>query len=387
MFGLKQRAKQAAPDRRGAALADLVSLHSLGAARWSGRDAASLATTGFKRNVVAYRCVQMIADAASSVQFTVCQQGDRLSDHPLCQLLAAPNPDQSGQSLFESLYGHLQINGNAYLEIIAGQAGPAALYLLRPDRVEVEVGRDGWPAAYIYRTSQGRRRITRRPDGTLPILHLKLFNPVDEQYGQSPLQVAGNAVDLHNASVEWNKSLIDNAARPSGALIYHGVDGATSLTGDQFDRLKGELDETFQGSRHAGRPMVLDGGLDWKPMSLSPAEMDFMSLKNSAARDIALAFGVPPMLLGIPGDNTYSNYREANLSFWRQTILPVVSKVARVLTKDLAEDTIEVSYDIDGIDALQEQRNARLDTILSTDVITDEEKRMALGYPSEPEAR
>ncbi len=387
MLGRKQKAKVAAPEQKGSALSDLISLYGLGNARWSGRDAASLAHTGFKRNVIAYRCVQMISDAAASVPLTVCHQGERLSDHPLCRLLAAPNPDQSGQAMFEALYGHLQISGNAYIEIIGGDAGPIALYLLRPDRVDVELGRDGWPTAYVYRTGSGRRTITRRPDGTLPVLHLKLFNPIDDQYGQSPLQVAGNAVDLHNASVEWNKSLLDNAARPSGALIYRGVDGATSLTGDQFDRLKAELEETFQGNRHAGRPMVLDGGLDWKPMSLSPAEMDFMSLKNSAARDIALAFGVPPMLLGIPGDNTYSNYREANLSFWRQTVLPLIGKVATALSKDLAEDMVDIGFDVDSIDALQEQRMARLETLLSADVLTDAEKRMALGYPSVPEAQ
>ena len=85
----------------------------------------------------------------------------------------------------------------------------------------------------------------------------------------------------------------------------------------QFERLKKELSDQYQGTANAGRPLLLEGGLDWKPMSLSPKDMDFMEAKHSAAREIALAFGVPPMLLAIPGDNTYSNYQEANRVFWR----------------------------------------------------------------------
>ena len=71
---------------------------------------------------------------------------------------------------------------------------------------------------------------------------------------------------------------------------------------------------------------MLEGGLDWKPMGLTPKDMDFLEAKNAAAREIALAFGVPPMLLGIPGDNTYSNYQEANRAFYRLTVLPLLSR-------------------------------------------------------------
>jgi HK97 family phage portal protein len=84
------------------------------------------------------------------------------------------------------------------------------------------------------------------------------------------------------------------------------------------------LQEGFAGAKNAGRPLLLEGGLDWKPLSLTPAELDFINTKNAAARDIALALGVPPMLLAIPGDNTYSNYAEANRAFWRQTVIPLV---------------------------------------------------------------
>ena len=81
---------------------------------------------------------------------------------------------------------------------------------------------------------------------------------------------------------------------------------------------------------NAGRPLLLEGGLSWQPLSLSPKDMDFLEAKNAAARDIALAFGVPPMLLGIPGDNTYSNLAEANRAFWRTSVVPLVTRTAEV---------------------------------------------------------
>ena len=109
------------------------------------------------------------------------------------------------------------------------------------------------------------------------------------------------ALDLHNSAMSWNKALLDNSARPSGALVYQPKDGG-NLTPEQYQRLKAELEDGYQGARRAGRPMLLEGGLDWKAMGLTPRDMDFIEARNGAARDIALALGVPPMLLGIPGD-------------------------------------------------------------------------------------
>ena len=98
-----------------------------------------------------------------------------------------------------------------------------------------------------------------------------------------------------------------------------------------------------QGARNAGRPMLLEGGLDWRPMGFSPSDMEFHETKLSAAREIALAFGVPPMLLGIPGDATYANYAEAHRAFYRLTVLPlatrVTASVAWWLSEHLGDDS------------------------------------------------
>ena len=162
------------------------------------------------------------------------------------------------------------------------------------------------PKGYVY-TANGEsvRFIADVVEGVRPILHLKFFHPANDHYGLSPLEAAATAIDIHNTASRWNKALLDNSARPSGALVYTARDG--NLSPDQFERLKSELEAGFQGAAHAGRPMLLEGGLDWKSMSLTPKDMDFIEAKHVAAREIALALGVPPMLLGIPGDNTWTD--------------------------------------------------------------------------------
>ena len=119
-------------------------------------------------------------------------------------------------------------------------------------------------------------------------------------------------------------------------------------------------------------------------MSLSPNDMDFLQLKHGAAREIALAFGVPPMLLGIPGDNTYSNYREANLAFWRQTVLPLVARMAAALGGWLGPawgEGLRLGLRRRrGGGAFEPEREALWRRVNEADFLTPDEKREAVGY-------
>jgi HK97 family phage portal protein len=221
--------------------------------------------------------------------------------------------------------------------------------------------------------------------GQSNILHLKTFNPSNDYYGMSPLEAAAYGVDVHNAASNWNKSLFDNAARPSGALIYEPKEGSSTLSNDQFTRLKHEMEENFQGSRNAGRPLLLEGGLKWQQIAFSPADMDFINAKHVSAREIALAFGVPPMLLSIPGDNTYSNYREANRALWRTAVLPCVEKIITALNiwlLPLFEAGLRLEIDLDSIVELSSDREAYWQRIGAADFMTINEKRAAVGLKS-----
>ena len=185
------------------------------------------------------------------------------------------------------------------------------------------------------------------------------------------------------------KALLDNAARPSGAIIYRGVDGGGTLSPEQYDRLVHEMEGHHMGARNAGRPMLLEGGLDWKPMGFSPSDMEFHQTKEAAAREIAIAFGVPPMLLGIPGDATYANYQEANRAFFRLTVLPQAAKVAAALSHwlaDLTDERIEIRPDLDQVPALSAERDAQWARVADADFLTQAEKRALLGLPPMPDA-
>jgi len=367
------------PETRAAA--PLLAWAGLPGPVWTPRDYAALAREGYARNAIVYRCVRMVAEAAASLPLIASAP-----NHPLASLLALANPDQTGIELLEAFYGHLQVSGNAYLEVVSLHGEPRELYALRPDRVRVLPGPQGWPMGWEH-TVDGHTTAMLRDaaTGQSPILHLKLFSPIDDHYGLSPLEAAACAIDIHNAGGAWNKALIDNAARPSGALVYRGREGAERLSDDQFARLKADLAATYAGPGNAGRPMLLEGGLEWMPMSLSPAEMDFIGARNAAAREIALAFGVPPMLLGIPGDNTYANYREANLAFWRQTVLPLVSKTAAALTEWLGarwREPVTLRPDLDACPALTPERDALWARLQTATFLSDDEKRAILGMPA-----
>jgi HK97 family phage portal protein len=367
-------------ERKDSRAARLIALTTGGRPQWTPRDYAALANEGFAKNPVAYRCVRLIAEAAASTPLAVFVDGQRADDHPLKRLLDRPNPEQGGPDLMEAFFGGLQVAGNAYLEA-AGDGSPTELYALRPDRMTVVPGPRGWPLAYDYQAAGRTARIARDADGWLPVLHLKLFNPTNDHYGFSPLEAAAFAIDVHNASSAWNKALLDNSARPSGALVYSSRDAGDRLSDEQFDRLKAELANAHSGQANAGRPLLLEGGLDWRAMSLTPAEMDFTEGKHAAAREIALAFGVPPQLLGIPGDNTYANYREANAAFWRGTVAPLAERVARALTGWLAAKFpgARIAPDLDAVPALSAERDALWSRLQTATFLTDAERRRLAG--------
>ncbi len=351
-------------------------------AHWTPREFSALCREGYARNPVAYRCVRMISEAAASVPFQTRRAGQSLADDPAARFLTRSHPQQSATEMMEAFYGYLQVGGNAYLEAVLSSGVPISMQSLRPNQMKIALDKSGRVLGWDFENGRQKRRYNREiATGRCAVHHMRLFNPSDDCYGLSPLEAAAQAVDLHNQGGQWAKALLDNSARPSGALIYSGGQGER-LTDEQFDRLKSELEGDFSGPRHAGRPMVLEGGLDWKSMSMSPSDMDFTQTRREAARDIALAFGVPPMLLGIPGDNSYANYKEANQAFWRQTIIPLVRKTARGLEGWLQPffgDDLQIHANLDDVPAMAEERATLWRRLSEARFISDDERRHMAG--------
>ncbi len=374
----------AAAERKASATGRVVAVGTAGRAVWSARDGASLTRVGFIANPVGFRSVKLIAEAAAALPLVVQDCQCRFDEHPLLSLIGRPNPMQGRAELMEALYGQILLSGDGYLEAVAGPAGGVGeLHVLRSDRMRVVPGDDGWPVAYDYEVGARKHRFS-LGEGPSPVCHIKAFHPLDDHYGLSPMQAAAHAVDVHNSASRWSKALLDNAARPSGAIVYRGADGQAALSADQYDRLLAEMESHHQGARNAGRPMLLEGGLDWKPMGFSPSDMEFQKTKEAAAREIAQAFGVPPMLIGIPGDATYANYQEANRAFYRHTVLPLVGKVTAALGHWLSEhlgEAVELKPDLDQVSALAAERDAQWARVSGAEFLSRAEKRALLGLP------
>ena len=355
-------------------------LYAEGRASWTPRDPAALARAGYQRNPVVHRSVRLVAEGAASLPLAAAGPGGD-GAAALLALLARPNPRESGTRLLETVYADLLITGTAYLEAVSLDGRIAALQPLRPGRMRMLPGPDGWPAGYVYTAGSRSRRFDQAEGLVPPILALALFHPDDDHVGLAPIEAAATALDIHNAAGAWNKALLDNAARPSGALVFAG----STLSAPQFDRLKAELETNYQGAGNAGRPLLLEGGLDWKPLALSPKDMDFVEAKNAAAREIALAFGVPPLLLGLPGDNTHANYAEASRALYRQTLIPLARRTAQTLATWLepAFGPVDLEPDLDRIEALASERESLWRRVQAADFLSVAEKREAVGYPPE----
>ncbi|MCX8226279.1 MAG: phage portal protein [Sulfitobacter sp.] len=373
------------PERKASATGPVVAYQTSGRVAWSPRDAVSLTRIGFCGNPVGFRSVKLIAEAAAALPLVLQDAERRYDTHPLLDLVSRPNGAQGRAELLEALFGQLLLSGNGYVEAVGGDAGvPAELHVLRSDRMSVVPGADGWPVAYEYAVG-GRKHRFDASGPLVPVCHIKNFHPQDDHYGFSPMQAAAMAMDVHNSASRWSKALLDNAARPSGAIIYRGAEGQGKLSDDQYNRLVTEMESHHQGARNAGRPMLLEGGLDWKPMGFSPSDMEFHKTKEAAAREIALAFGVPPMLLGIAGDATYANYQEAHRAFYRLTVLPLATRVTAALAQWLSGfsgEVVALKPDLDQVSALAQERDAQWARVASAEFLSEAEKRSLLGLPA-----
>lgn len=345
-------------------------------------DYANFSHEAYERNIVAYRCIALVAEAAASVPW-ILYNGDReIDNHWLLDILRRPNPMQDWISFAEAMYSYDLLAGNQYTEAnFVGRSGE--LYTLRPDRMKVIPGADGMVQAYRYQA--GGKTVTWRTDewmGRSPIMHTKRFSPLSDYYGQSPLAAAGYAVDQHNAASRWNLALLQNGMRPSGALQYEPKEGPAELGDDQFRKLREELDS--QGASKAGRPLLLDGGLKWVQTMLSQQDSDWLGAIDKTASQIAQAYNVPEQLVGVPGQQTYNNYREARLALYEDAVLPLVNSYVRAFTEWLAVPLLGSSwrfaYNDDDIPALAPRKEQQWDRLQTADFLTLNEKREALGY-------
>lgn len=367
-----------------------VMMNYTGASHYRRDNFDSYADEGYRQNAIVYRCVNEIANGAASIPFKAFQGDVELEQHPILTLLNRPNPTQAGVEFFQSLYSYLLLSGNSYAVRSDIGSMPRELHLLRPDRMRVKPSKSSMPSGYEY-VIQGRVVQTYEADpmtGESEVKHMKLWNPLDDYYGLSPLMAAAVDVDNHNAINKHNINLLENGARPSGAVVFKPMNDRgipMQLSDAQRKQLSEDVDNKFSGPTNAGRPLLLEGDFDWKEMGLSPKDMDFLQQKHLAAKDIALCFGVPSQLIGIPDAQTYANVQEARLALYEETIIPLAMRVCSDFNEWLAPafgEEISIAYDIESIPAMTERRRRIYENVTSAvreGIISRNEARERLG--------
>ena len=371
-----------------------LTLQSKGRTATSPTDYLGYAKQGYQKNIMVKRGIEIVARAVARLPICLKQfsGGDwkKLDDysHPLLKLMRQPNPTIAGAAFWENVVSYYMLKGDSY---ILGNTpnslgtSPTELYTLRPDRTKVIPSEYGVPGAYEFTVNNNKQTFPADPQrGLSPVMHWKTFNPLDDWYGQPPLQAAAMQVAQHNGGSEWNAALLQNSGRPSGAFVYSpGGELGASLTDKQRLGLEEQMKKKLLGPKNAGLPLILDGGMDWKEMSMTAKELDWLQGQRDAARLITLGFGVPSMLLGIPGDNTFANYKEARLALYVDTVIPVGALLMDALNMWLTPtfgEGLQLTIDVEKVEALAEQRQARWDAINAATFISIDEKREAMGY-------
>jgi HK97 family phage portal protein len=330
---------------------------------------------GYKEVPYIHAGINLIARAIANLDYQIVDDsGSPVEGTQLEKLWKNPNPFEAQSAFLKAVVISLLISGNAFIEIVRAGNRIIELYNLNPLRMVVKAGeRKGIVDSYEYRA--GAQTVVFDPS---EIIHIKLFNPFDDFLGLSPLIVLKDIIEQYLAIKELQNSLLQNGMRPSGAFVTQDP-----LTEEQYQRLKAEL-YRYTGPANAGRPLILEGGLDWKPLSMSPQEFDWVTAEKLILRAIAVTLGVAPELIGEPEFKTYSNFQEANRQFYMNTVVPLAELILEEFNRAL-EPTFKyrIAIDYDSIDALQEEYSEvwkRAIEGVKAGILTPNEARAMLGY-------
>lgn len=356
---------------------------------------------GYKRNSTAYACVNWISRAISGLPIKVFREvmtasgveEVMVSDHPVWRLIGnhgRPSPDKSWGQFNDAYWAYRHIDGNNYLFAAGDAENPGALILLRPDLVQLEIDRRGRvPKLVGYNhTTDGIHRLIPAEK----ILHTRTFNPlspIGDWLGMPIFEACAAEIDQDNNAGAWNNALLKNGARPS--MFINAELDAPKLNPEQRKMLRGWTDANVAGMRNAGK-VFLGQGLTVQEVGKSPKDMDWLKGMIQAKVAIANVCGVPPELVGIQNQKTYSNYQEARKAFYEETVIPYADDFFRSLTiffnsrfKGLAVRPIEpviIAVDKNNVKALQESQDSlhgRMRDNLQGGLFTTNESRAPLG--------
>ena len=300
-----------------------------------------------------YSCVRILSEAIASLPLHVYEVRDegtaKAVEHPLYKILHdEPNPEMTSFVFRETLMTHLLLWGNAYAQIIRnGKSEIIALYPLMPDRMTVDRDSDG-QLYYEYRTSQDDAPINKQSSVKLTpndVLHIPGLG-FDGLVGYSPIAMAKNAIGLAIATEEYGSKFFANGAAPSGVLEHPG-------TLKDPARIRDSWQQTFGGSHNSNKVAVLEEGMKYTPISISPEQAQFLETRKFQINEIARIFRVPPHMVGDLEKSSFSNIEQQSLEFVKYTLDPWVARweqsIVRRLFTDDEKKRYYVKFNVDGL--------------------------------------
>ncbi len=292
-----------------------------------------------------YSCVRILSEAIASLPLNVYRYNEdggkeKALNHPLYKLLHdEPNPEMTSFVFRETLMTHLLLWGNAYAQIIRnGKGEVVALYPLMPDRMSVE--RDNKGTLYYKYTKITEDAPTM--EGTTvyldasDVLHVPGLG-FDGLVGYSPIAMAKNAIGLAIAAEEYGSKFYANGAAPSGVLEHPGTIKDPSKVRDSWNA-------AFGGSSNSHKVAVLEEGLKYTPISISPNEAQFLETRKFQINEIARIFRVPPHMVGDLEKSSFSNIEQQSLEFVKYTLDPWVIRWEQSLFRALLSEEEKSTY-------------------------------------------
>ena len=292
-----------------------------------------------------YSCIRILAEAVAGLplnlyRYTEDGGKEKAIDHPLYLLLHdEPNPEMSSFVFRETLMTHLLLWGNAYAQIIRNGKGEViALYPLMPNKMSVD--RDSQGQLY-YTYQRGTDEAIRDKNQTAilrpsDVLHIPGLG-FDGLVGYSPIAMAKNAIGMAIACEEYGAKFFANGAAPGGVLEHPG-------TIKDPQRVRESWQSTFGGSGNANKIAVLEEGMKYAPIGISPEQAQFLETRKFQINEIARIFRVPPHMVGDLEKSSFSNIEQQSLEFVKYTLNPWVVRWEQSLTRALFTQAEKVRY-------------------------------------------
>ena len=302
-----------------------------------------------------YSCVRILSETLAGLPLHVYRYNDsggkeKHLKHPLYKLLHdEPNPEMTSFALRETLMSHLLLWGNAYAQIIRNARGEViALYPLMPNKMTVDRDSKG-RLFYIYtRTSDDAPTLGNESQVYLTpsdVLHIPGLG-FDGLVGYSPIAMAKNAVGLAIATEEYGAKFFANGATPGGVLEHPG-------TIKDPQKVKESWNAAYQGSVNAHRVAVLEEGMKYQPIGISPEQAQFLETRKFQINEIARIFRVPPHMLADLEKSSFSNIEQQSLEFVKYTLDPWVVRweqsMCRALLMESEKPTVFIKFNVDGL--------------------------------------